>query len=567
MKLAENLKEEHGKYVILKDDTYNAIISALKEKPLTQPGFNFADRQEATAYSSNNLKGYFLFTCQQNLLQRSIFGMNEGSSIFGEPAIISAQNINATTDASPFGLFTNLRPYNISDTYGLCRAINFYEPTLLSVSDVSNFPAVGMPCGPDLNTGGWGLSGKSFGCLCISLPNSDVGGDSFDNIWVIRTPDPAGVIGTIFGADVAAYNASTNTLGQGFIQLQYRNSQGVLVNAIGPNGASLILPVYNASANSAFKQGTLVKCICVINVGLVIIDSSNLVWGRAEPSNIPHFTSGLVSVYSGGPGQEFLDSTKTPYSAFNHGPEVVKDEWCFLTASGDKTIPYYIVQNEYGGAVLGQTDADTYAAISDSFSVKVNIYGGTFGSEYSFSTSIQAKLKNIVGAIPKGSWVVAKFLGPDATAKHGGWYIVASQRGNTLAGRVNGGNAGKDYAVDSTVKVRIYTGNGANTDSGLDVTCRILYGPVMEKERVQIEWTGDEFIITKGELDGGFEAQVLYDISKGGTGNVFVSGTLQNSQVQVDNITVSSKLGTVKTDKWVNVFRNRGGWRIVSAEC
>ena len=563
-KLAENLKSEHKKYVLLTDDTYNALVAALKEKPLTQPGFSFADRQVAASYPTDRLRGYFFFTAEENLPLRSIFGINSFEK-YNDPPIINAVNINYTTSASPFGLFTNIKPYNTSDVYGLCRPINFYEPTLLSVSDVTNFPQVGMPCGPDLNTGGWGLSGKSFGCLCISPPDDDAGSDSADNIWVIRTPDPTGIIGTIFGSDIAAYNITTQTLGQGSIQLQYRNSQGVLVNATGPNDLPLILPVYNASASSTFKVGTLVKCICVTNVGLVIIDQTNLVYGFAA-SGIKHGAIGQILAYSGTPGEE--QNLQKQYVAFNKGTEVVQNEWCYLTPTGDKTVPYYIVQNEYNGLVLGKAHNDIIAP-DDVSGDQIDIWGGDPGGETTFNTNVTARLKSVFGAITKNSWVISAFLGPDEngspTNPRGGWYTIAAQRGLIYAGKVDDTNTAKDYPVDSTVKVRIYTGSGANTDSGLKVSARILYGPVMNLEKVQIEWNGDEFIITKGELDGGFEAVASEDIPKGGTG--YVGGSVPNSEVQIDSIKVTSNLGAITDGKIVNVFRNRGGWRVVSAEC
>ena len=561
MGLAENLKRANNKYNLLTDETYNAIVEALREKPLTHTGHSFANRQSATS-TSQNKRGYFLFTCTENLVQRSIFGISEFLE-FNDPCIVNALNINYTNDVSPFGLFTNIKPFNITDTYGLCKAIDFYEPTLLSVSDLANFPQLGMPCGPDLNTGGWGVSGKSFGLLCISQPSADVGSDAFNNIWCIRTPDPCSIIGTIYGNDVQAFN--NDTLGSGQIQLQVRTPQGLLVNANGPTGSPIILPVYNASASAVFKTNTLVKCICVIGVGLVIIDSSSLVWGFAA-DNIKHGATGQILAYSGTPGQE--QNQQKQYVAFNKGTEVVKNEWCYLVPTGDTNIPYYIIQNEYNGSVLGKAHNDIKAP-DDVSGDQIDIWGGDPGGETSFSTNVTARLKSMFGAITKNSWLVATYLGPDENGggSHGGWYITAAQRGLIYAGRVDDTNIANDYPVDSTVKVRILTGSGANTDSGLKVSARILYGPVMNLERVQIEWNGDEFIITKGELDGGFEAKVLEDISKGGTGYVYTSGTLTNSQVVIDNLKVTSNLGSVKTGKIVNVFRNRSGWRIVSAEC
>lgn len=568
--LAENLKTNHGKHVLLKGDTYNAIIDALVEKSLTQSGYSFSDRQSATSNSSNRRSGYFLFKAEENLLQRSVFGIDSSISQYGTPAIVHALNINAYTKASPFNLFTNIQPYRVTDGYGLCKPIDFYEPTLLSVSDTANIPSVGMPCGPDLNTGGWGVSGKSFGLICISVPSTDVGSDTYNNIWCVRTPDPASIIGTIYGSDVAAYNSTTQTLGQGNIQVQYRNSLGVLVNATGPNGSPLTLPVYNASSSSTFKAGILVRCICVINVGLVIIDQSNLVWGRAK-DNIKHFNSGQVAVYAGSPGAEFLDSSKTPYVAFNQTAEVVKDEWCFLTASGDKSIPYYIVNNEYNGSILGKAHNDIKAP-NDSIGDQIDIWGGDPGAEISFSTDINSRLKSIFGAITKNSWVIATFLGPDATKDHGGWYISAAQRGLIYTGKVNTGQAGagtKYVALNSNVSVRLYTGSDGLTDSGLNVNARNLYGPVLELERVQLEWNGDTFIITKAELDCGFEANVLADISKGGQGYVYLNGVVPNSafDIVIDNLLVTSHLGAVKTGKLVNVFKWLSGFRIVSSEC
>lgn len=568
MSLAENLKRTFKKYVLLKGDTYNTIVDALREKPLTQPGYSFADRQSATYSHSNRRSGYFLFTCSQNLLQRSIFGISEFPE-YNDPCIVTAQNINYTTNASPFGLFTNIKPYNISDGYGLCKPIDFYQPTLLSVSDIANFPQFGMPCGPDINTGGWGISGKSFGLLCISNPNPDTGSDSLNNVWCVRTPDPCSVIGTIYQNDVQAFN--NNTLGSGLIQLQYRTPQGVLVNAVGPTGLPLILPVYNASASSTFKANTLVKCICVLGVGLVIIDSSSLVWGRADDANIPHFTSGQIKVYSGVPGSEFLDSLSTPYTAFNHGPEIVKDEWCFLTPSGDKNCPYYVIQNEYNGMVLGKPN-NHIVAPDDVSGDQVNIWGGDPGGEVSFSTNVTARLKNLFGAIPKNSWLIATFLGPDATANHGGWYITSAQRGSNYAGRIKPGQADQSTQwcnVGTKVKVELFIGDPLGVvpgTGGLVVSAYIQYAPLLENEYVHIEWNGDMYIITKAELDGGFEATVTYDISKGGVGYVDVNIS-PLSTVVVNGLQVTSNLGLVKTGKKVNIFRNRSGFRVVSGEC
>lgn len=565
--LSENLKRTNKPLNLLKDTTYNAIVDALKEKPLTQSGMSFADRQVATKAKIKK-RNYFFFKAPENLIERSVFGVTQDFAVdFNDPCIISAQKINSHTDASPFGLFTNIFPYNINDSYGICKAIDYYEPTLLYVSDVEHTPFVGMPCGPDIITEDWGISSRGYGLLCISNVNIDSSGDSFFNSWCIRTHDPTSVIGTIYQNDVAAYNPTLQLLGQGYIQLQYKTSTNTLVNAIGPDGNPLVLPVYNASASSTFKAGTLVKCICVTNVGLVIIDQTNLVYGFAA-SGIKHGAIGQILAYSGTPGEE--QNLQKQYVAFNKGTEVVKNEWCYLTPTGDKTVPYYIVQNEYNGLVLGKAHNDIIAP-DDVSGDQIDIWGGDPGGETTFNTNITARLKSVFGAITKNSWVISAFLGPDEngspTNPRGGWYTIAAQRGLIYAGKVDDIRTAKDYPVDSTVKVRIYTGNGANTDSGLKVSARILYGPVMNLERVQIEWNGDEFIITKGELDGGFEAKVLQDITKGGTGYVYLSPAYPGSEVVIDSIEVFSNLGAVSTGKIVNVFRNRAGWRIVSAEC
>jgi len=572
MPLAEDLKKLSGqnKNNYIKTETFNAIVDALKENTLNQPGYGYSGNKAATRQKSKG-RSYFFFTADESLPFRSIFGAGEFFE-FNDPPIINAINIGDY--GITFNLFTNILPFNLTDIYGLCRPIGYYEPVLLNVTDEEHFPTVGMPCGPDRNPEQWGISAASFGLICISPPGVDP--DNENNVWCVRTNDPASVIGTIFETDVPAFDPASDLLGQGSIILQYRNSSGQLENATGPDGEQLTLPVYNASASSVFKANTLVKCICVIGVGLVIIDSSNLVWGRAD-DNIPHFSSGKVNVYRGIPGNESLDGEATPYMSFNHLAEVVKDEWCFLTSTGDKNIPYYIVQNEYNGMVLGKINTDARAP-DDVSSETVNIYGGQPGAEVSFSTSVKARLKNIFGAITKNSWTISTFLGPDAEANHGGWYITAAQRGNLYTGKIKTGQADQSTQwlnVGTKIKVRLYTGDKNQTDSGLDVDALVWFAPLLENEWVQLEWNGDIFVITKAELDGGFYAKVVFDIEKQGVGYINVTqatisqgqGVGHGTSVNVDGLQVFSALGKVKTDKLVWISRNSCGFFLISSEC
>lgn len=574
--LAENLKKvsELNKRGFIKSESFNAIVDALKESYLATSGYSFSGKQSTTNVKSKS-KGYFFFSAEENLPFRSIFGTGEFLD-FNDPPIINA--INIADYGVSFNLYTNILPYNVADTYGLCRTIGFYEPVLLFVSDEEHFPQIGMPCGPDKNPEQWGISASSFGLICISTSGTD--SDTENNVWCIRTPDPVGIIGIIFESDVPAYNKSSDLLGSGQIVVQYRNSENILVNAVGPDGEQLVLPVYNASSSSVFKVGTLVKCICVQGVGLVIVDITNLVYGRAA-DNIKHFNSGNVNVYTGTPGNEALDSQQTPYVAFNHLSEVVKDEWCFLTATGDKNIPYYIVQNEYNGMILGKTN-DIVTAPDDVLGDKINIWGGQPGAEISFSTNVNARLKNIFGAIPRSSWVIATFLGPDATVpnsgnNHGGWYINATQHGRHFTAVVTPGQQNQSTqqcAIDTKIKVQLVTGDQVTnfgTPPYLIVDAYVLYAPVVDNQMVEVEWNGDIFVITKSELDNGFVATVVFDIEKGGVGYVsfFRSAKPGGSYIDINNdaIQVKSPLGKVLTGKKVRVFGNRDGFEVGSGEC
>lgn len=567
--LAENFPKTSRLVEGIKPDTWNGLREALREKPLNQPGYSFTNRQVVT----KNLKpdrSYFYFIGEEALTERCIFGITDlldsDESDFNDPAqVIHIAQINSLSPASQFGLFTNLDAYNPEDVYGICKAIDFYEPTLLFVSDIDFFPTIGMPCGPDENVTNWGISANSkYGLICISGP------DDNNNVWCIRTPDPISVIGNIVDETIPAYNTSTDELGAGFIEVLYRDIDNQLVAATGPDGEPLQLPVFNTSGNS-YQVGQFVKCICVSGVGLVILDSQSIIWGLAK-QNIPHFTSGLVNIYTGTPGDENWDDV-TSVLAFNYLSEVVKDEWCFLVPSGNTAIPYYIINNEYQGKVLGKTKQNVIGVESDEpgNAVNVEVFGGIPGKPETFTATIVAYVNSFWGAIPAGTFVQCEFLGSDNVASEGGWFVTATQRGNTFAARVNPGSANPStgYApVDEFIQVTLYDHDICDNDTGISVPAAVIYAPVLDNERVHVEWNGDIFVVTKGELDGGFWAYVAGgDIQKGSTGQVTVKQMTNSPEIQPSYLEVTSLLGTIPLGKLCWVSRNRDGFMAVSAEC
>lgn len=559
--LASNLKKTNSDIVMLKGSTINAIIDSLKEKPLTQPGYSFSgDRQSAT-YSAKKTRGYFFFTASVPLIERCIFGINNDGQLYNDPCIVNAININCNSNASPFGLFTNITPYNPTDGYGLCRPIDFYEPVLLFVSDISHIPQIGMPCGPDNDTNNWGISGdSSYGLLCISLP------DENGNVWCIRTPDPISIIGIVVDDDIAAYDSTNNQLSEGLIQVQYRNpdANNELINASGPNNVSLQLPIFNSSNNS-FSTGTLVKCIAVCGVGLVIIDQSSIIKGRAA-ANIPHFTAGNVNIYTGIPGAETWDGITTGL-AFNHLNEVVRNEWVFLTASGNTATPYYIVSNEYSGKIFGKT-VDDFDGNPEA-SVTVEIYAGAPTAEIDIGEEIEAWPGNFYGAIPAGTWVICNFVAGDVD-EIGSWRIVKSIKGNSFTAKVNEGTADVNIGycpVETPTTVTLYDGINADNNTELEVLAYVKYRPVLENEWVQVEYNGDIFIITKGELDGGFYCAAQQGkINNNSTGTVAMK-PITDSSVLVSSLKVDTQEGDVEQGRTVYVLGNRGGFHIVSKSC
>lgn len=568
----ENLKRTNrltNKAAGIDPRAYNAIANGFagdRGHTLQENGYAYSNNLRASKQRIKYRKQFY-FQCEFPLPERSIFGIAQDpfdEQLFNDPCIVDVVNINAASPASVFGLFTNLQAYNPDDSFGICKAIDYYEPTLLFVSDSANIPQVGFPCGPDDNEDGWGISGyQSFGLICISLPD-----DNF-NVWCVRTSDCVSILGTVINNNINVWTGGINPLPTGQIQVQYRSGNASnldqLLNATGPNELPLQLPVFNISQTSTFTIGQQVKCIAVSGIGLVIIDQANLLKGRAV-ANIEHYTSGLVNIYTGNPGAESWDGQTTAL-AFNHVSEIVRNEWVFLTASGSTTTPYYIINNEYSGKILGKAKEDYDG--SPSAGIIVELYAGDPGSEIDIGESVIGFPRNNIGAIPIGSWVICNFVAGDVN-EVGYWQIIQSQQGNSFAAKVTEGSADPStgYAdVDTNINVELYKGISADQDTGIEVQATIKYRPVCENEWVQVEFNGDIFIITRGELDGGFYAVAQQgQINNGGTGFVVIK-PMANSNVSVTSLKVDTQEGNVEQGRTVWVSGNRGGFHIVSKSC
>lgn len=580
--LASQLNKNAVHPGLISPQAYNAIGTALQDSLPNQSGFvEHATRQSATSTKTKSRR-YIRFTCETNLVQRSIFGINNLAP-YNDPCIVNAVNINAETNATQYGLFTNIQPYNTADGYGLCKPIDYYEPVLLFVSDDTFFPLCGMPCGPDNDTDNWGISGfNAYGLICISNPSDDP--HTLNNVWCIRAPS-LNLCGVLL-QDITPWQGGGKPLSYGNLQIQYRIGSGAntLVNATGPNESDLILPVFNTSTSTKYKTGAFVKCIAVSGVGLVIIDAgSSLIKGRAK-QNIGHYNAGLVNIYTGNPGTETWDG-ETSYLAFNQLNEIVANEWVFLTPSGSNntntnqqgSAPYYIVNSEYSGKILGQVLSNVDGGSEST--VEVQIYAGNPGAEIDIGETITANLGFFIGAIPANSWVICNFVASDVSDEStsdnpdgdGYWQIVATQRGNSFCAQVVVGqaNAETGYApVDDSVLVNLLIGVEPElTEPPFAVYAFVQYAPVCDNELVHIEWNGNIFIITKGELDGGFYAVAQQEqINNGSTGTVAMK-PMANSEVLVSSLQVDTQEGNVEQGRTVYICRNRAGFHIVSKSC
>lgn len=233
-----------------------------------------------------------------------------------------------------------------------------------------------------------------------------------------------------------------------------------------------------------------------------------------------------------------------------------------------------------GAAVLGKTKDDATGEDINNKRITVEVYKGERGNETITSpvTTISTNLK-LHGAIVRDTWVICEFIAGtfpnDDVNAAGAWYIVGALRGNSWPARVREGQANVSTqfcAVDTTIRVDLYYGTAAgqadDQKSALIVDARVLYSPVLDKERVQIEWSGTVFIITRTELDGGFFGKTFVSgIAKGATDYVDTTGLIGNSDVAATALQVKNPLGQIGGNKIVRVALNRGGPEIVSGEC
>lgn len=547
--LADNLRELHAGQP-LPAEYINAFVRACRIPNGTHMQTGVAGEGiHASAYKQTIMRPEVQCTTGADIPAYSIFGITEGD-VFDNPCELIVEQFDLEANVNLLGFFTNAEVEIPEDTTGPGYAIGYWDPVLLQVT--GELPEPGWPCGPQWGT--WGVSNTRYGLLCLSLP------DENDRVWCIRTPDPHAVIG-LLQDDVAPFDPSTDTVSEGVVQLKYRDDDNVLQPALDPAGDPFELPVFNISASS-YKTGSIVQAIMVMGVGLVLVDAKSLLWGRAS-ANIPHYETGKVTLYSGVPGAE--GSIGKQVSAFNQLSEVVEDEWVFLVPTGDTETPYYILQNEYRGKILGKTTGD----VEENDTVTVQIYTGVPGSESEVGTEIKAFVGQFFGAIPKNTWVQCIHL---ATAEDevGGWYVTCAQRGNSLPAYVKVGSADPNNgycAIDTMAWVTLQYGPGGDTkDSGIEVLAACIYQPVFDDELVHVEWNGDAFVITQMEFVSGLYCTVSADIPKGSTG-IVSTGVQANSKVNISSLRVNNPLGLVSNGKKVFVLRNRGGCNIVSGEC
>lgn len=120
-----------------------------------------------------------------------------------------------------------------------------------------------------------------------------------------------------------------------------------------------------------------------------------------------------------------------------------------------------------------------------------------------------------------------------------------------------------------TAKIHVYQ---SGSDTGATIMAKVEHNPIIESEFVSCHWDGLQWIVGRGDYDGGINAKynAPSQLSKGGSSNEFLlqiypaGAPSPSSQA---GFSITCRLGTIPAGKEVRISRDATGFYATAAEC